>query len=113
MAGKVIDVTDADFSEKLKAADKPVLLDFWAPWCTPCQMTQPVIEKISEDMADKITVMAINVDENPNTPNSYNVLSIPTMYLVINGQVKNQFMGALSESVLKAKIEDTLNGDNT
>jgi len=113
MAGKVIEATDADFSEKLKSADKPVLLDFWAPWCGPCQMTKPVLESISESMSDKITVIAVNVDENPNTPNSYNVLSIPTMYLLIDGQVKNQFMGALSESVLKDKILETLNGDNS
>ena len=72
-------ITDATFEEEVLKSDKPVVLDFWAPWCGPCKMIGPSLEEISDEMADKITVAKVNIDENPETPTKYGVRGIPTI----------------------------------
>ena len=74
-----INVTDATFEEEVLKSDKPVVLDFWAPWCGPCKQIGPSLEEISDEMKDKITVAKINIDENPVSPTKYGVRGIPTM----------------------------------
>ena len=68
-------ITDATFEEEVLKSDKPVVLDFWAPWCGPCKMIGPSLEEISDEMADKITVAKVNIDENPETPTKYGAVS--------------------------------------
>ncbi len=81
-----IDVGDSDFDEKVLKAQLAVLVDFWAPWCGPCKMAEPVLEELSDDYKDKIVIAKINVDENQNTASKYSVLSIPTTVLFKAGK---------------------------
>jgi thioredoxin 1 len=75
------DIKDADFEEKVYKSNIPVLVDYWAPWCSPCKLAEPVLEELSETYKDKITIFKINVDENPEYAGKYGVMSIPTTIL--------------------------------
>ena len=90
-------ITDATFEEEVLKSDKPVVLDFWAPWCGPCKMIGPSLEEISDEMADKITVAKVNIDENPETPTKYGVRGIPTMLVFKNGEAAATKVGAVSK----------------
>ena len=103
-----INVTDASFEKEVLKSDKPVVLDFWAPWCGPCKMIGPSLEEISDEMADKITVAKINIDENPNTPTFYNVRGIPTMLVFKNGEAAATKVGAVSKTAILEWIEDSI-----
>lgn len=81
-----IDINDKDFEEKVLKSDSPVLVDFWAPWCGPCRMAEPVLEELSEEYKGKVHVMKINVDENLERPQTYGVMSIPTTVLFKDGK---------------------------
>ena len=95
-----INVTDASFEEEVLKSDKPVVLDFWAPWCGPCKQIGPSLEEISDEMADKITVAKINIDENPNTPTQFGVRGIPTMLVFKNGEAAATKVGAVSKTAI-------------
>ena len=101
-------VTDVSFQEDVIAADKPVLVDFWAEWFGPCKMIGPALEEISEELADKVTIAKINIDENPDAPGKYGVRGIPTMILFKNGEVSATKVGAAPKSALKGWIESVL-----
>ena len=101
-------VTDVSFQEDVIAADKPVLVDFWAEWCGPCKMIGPALEEISEELADKVTIAKINIDENPDAPGKYGVRGTPTMILFKNGEVSATKVGAAPKSALKGWIESVL-----
>ena len=103
-----INVTDASFEEEVLKSDKPVVLDFWAPWCGPCKQIGPSLEEISDEMADKITVAKINIDENPNTPTQFGVRGIPTMLVFKNGEAAATKVGAVSKTAIVGWIEDSI-----
>ena len=101
-------ITDATFEEEVLKSDKPVVLDFWAPWCGPCKMIGPSLEEISDEMADKITVAKVNIDENPETPTKYGVRGIPTMLVFKNGEAAATKVGAVSKTAIVEWIEDSI-----
>lgn len=86
-------VSDASFEKDVLSSDTPVLVDFWAEWCGPCKQIAPMLEEISGEMAGKVKIAKINIDENPNTPSRYGVRAIPTLMLFKNGQVAGTQIG--------------------
>ena len=94
-------ITDADFDSAVLKSSVPVLVDFWAPWCGPCRALGPVIDELSAEYEGKVSIVKMNVDENPSTPGKYGIRAIPTMILFKNGQVVEQVTGAVSKSSLK------------
>jgi len=99
------DITDSEFEQKVLQSDKPVLIDFWADWCVPCHMVSPVVEEISQDHAEQLTVGKLNIDDNPDTPRRYGVLSIPTLIVFKDGQEKARVVGARGKEAILREIE--------
>ena len=103
-----VKVTDENFEKEVVKAQKPVIVDFWAEWCGPCKMIGPILEEISEEMSDKITIAKHNIDEEPNTPTKYNIRGIPTMLLFKDNELKATKVGATTKSDLKSWIEQNI-----
>jgi thioredoxin 1 len=93
-------VTDASFADDVLKSDKPVLVDFWAVWCGPCRMVAPILEEIATEHADKISVVKLNVDENPETSQAYGVTSIPTLNVYRDGRLVKSIIGAKPKAAL-------------
>lgn len=101
-------ITDSTFESEVLKADKPVLVDFWAEWCGPCKMIGPSLEEISEELADKVTITKLNIDDYPEVSGRLGVRGIPTMILFKNGQPAATKVGAEPKSRLKAWLESEL-----
>jgi len=99
-----IKVTDNTFSDEVKNSDKPVLVDFWASWCGPCKMVAPVIEDIAANYDDQIKVCKLNVDENQQTAAEFEVMSIPTMIVFEDGEIKDKLVGYMPKGRLVKKL---------
>lgn len=89
-------------------ADLPVMVDFWAPWCGPCKMISPILEELAKEYAGKVKIGKLNVDDNPDTPGRFGIMSIPTLMFFKNGKVMKQTVGALSKFDLKKKISEVV-----
>ena len=100
--------TDADFATDVLASELPVLVDFWAEWCGPCKAIGPALEEISEAMGDKVTIAKLNIDENPSTPQTYNVRGIPTLLIFKNGEVAAEKIGAMPKSALEQWVTENI-----
>jgi len=98
-------VTDDSFEQEVLSSEQPVLVDYWAEWCGPCKMIAPVLEEVADEYGDKIQVVKLNIDENPNTPPKYGIRGIPTLMLFKNGNVEATKVGAVSKSQLTAFID--------
>ena len=99
-----INISKNNFANEVLHSDRPVLLDFWAPWCGPCRMVGPILEEIARQRSD-IKVGKVNVDEQPELANQFGVMSIPTMVVLKNGKVVNQAMGARPKGQILALLQ--------
>jgi thioredoxin 1 len=107
VAGNLTEVTDNNFAAEVLEASQPVLVDFWAPWCGPCRIIAPHLEELDNER-DDLTVVKMNVDENPQTAAKYGIMSIPTLILFKNGEVAKQVIGALPKARLQQELEPAL-----
>lgn len=101
--------TDSDFDEQVLKSDKPVLVDFWAVWCGPCQMQGPIVEDVAKVLAGKAKVGKLNVDENPQVAQKYGIMSIPTLMIFKNGTVVKQMIGVQSKDTLMGELNKLIN----
>ncbi len=104
----VRDITDETFEQEVIRSDRLVMLDLWAPWCGPCRMIAPVVEKLSAKYDGRLKTLRLNIDENPITPARYGVMSIPTLLFFKNGEVADTVVGAVPERAITPKIEALL-----
>mgnify|MGYP001188110142 FL=1 len=100
--------TDSDFASDVLQSTKPVLVDFWAEWCGPCKAIGPALEEIAGEKKDSLSIVKLNIDENPLTPQKYNVRGIPTLLIFRNGEVVAEKVGALPKSQLEGWIDQTV-----
>ena len=98
------EVTDATFEQDVLKSDKPVLVDFWAEWCAPCRAVGPVLEKIADENADKLEIVKLNVDDNPETAAKYHITSIPAMKVYRGGEVVKSVIGAKPKPALESEL---------
>ncbi|MBK1726861.1 thioredoxin TrxA [Halorhodospira neutriphila] len=108
MSDAIVHASDQDFEEVVLQSNTPVLVDYWAEWCGPCKMIAPILEEIAGEYGDRLKIVKLNIDENPETPPKYGIRGIPTLMLFKNGNVEATKVGALSKSQLTAFIDSNL-----
>ncbi|NOY99809.1 MAG: thioredoxin [Chloroflexi bacterium] len=108
MVSEPVHVTDAAFEKTVLQSAIPVIVDFWAPWCAPCRMVAPILDKLAKEYADKLLVAKVNTDENPEWASKYGVQGIPTMLFIANGKIVHRQVGALPERMLRDAVSQFL-----
>ena len=103
-----VQVTDATFEAEVTNSDIPVVVDFWAEWCGPCKQIGPALEELSDEMAGKVKIVKVNVDENPGSPAQFGVRGIPALFLVKDGAVVSNKTGAAPKAALQGWINDSI-----
>jgi thioredoxin 1 len=102
---KTVKGTDSNFADEVLKSSTPVLVDFWAEWCGPCRAVGPILEEIAQEMGEKVKVVKVNIDENPEIPAQYRIRSIPTLMLFNGGEVMSTKVGSLPKGELTAWIK--------
>ena len=108
MSDLVLQVSDSEFDEAVVKAAGPVLVDYWAPWCGPCKMITPLLDVLAVEYEGKLTIVKLNIDDNPATPQHYGVRGIPTLMMFKNGDVQATKVGALTKAQLSDFIDSNL-----
>ena len=108
MAEHIVHISDESFEEEVLQSEQPVLIDYWAEWCGPCKMIAPVLAEIATEYSDRLKVVKLNIDDNPQTPPKYGIRGIPTLMVFKNGQVEATKVGAVSKAQLTAFLDDSL-----
>lgn len=108
MSDQIVHTTDGQFEKDVLNSDMPVLLDFWAEWCSPCKMIAPLLDLVADEYKDKVRIVKLNIDENPLTPPKYNIRGIPTLLLFRDGTVAAQQVGAVSKAQLTTFLDTHL-----
>ncbi len=108
MAANVTELTDATFDEIVNSSEKPVLVDFWAPWCGPCKMIGPIIAEIAEEYADKARVCKVNTDEHREAAVEYAINAIPTIILFNQGQIAKKWVGLTTKKDILAELDQLI-----
>jgi len=106
VADGILTLDDATFDEQIGGADTPILVDFWAEWCGPCKMIAPVLEDIAKEHAGQLAIAKLNVDENPTVAHRYDVMSIPTLLIFADGEVKKRLVGAKGKAQLLEELAE-------
>ena len=105
---ELITIDDSNFDQTVLQSDKPVLVDFWAPWCRPCQMIAPILDELAKDYSGKISIARMDVDQNPKTAVRYNIMSIPTLLLFKNGEPISHLVGLRPKEEMKRSMDEAL-----
>lgn len=108
MSSKPIHVTDAEFDNQVMKSKQPTIVDFWAPWCGPCRMVAPVLDKLATEFEGVLKITKVNTDENPEWANKFGVQGIPTMLFIYDGKLVHRQVGALPEQMLRDVVEQFL-----
>ena len=103
-----VKVNDENFDTEVLKSPKPIVVDFWAEWCGPCKMIGPILEEISDEMTNEVTIAKYNIDEEPNTPTKYGVRGIPTMLLFKDGELKATKVGVTTKSNIVSWIKENI-----
>ena len=102
------EVTDATFQQEVLESEKPIMVDFWAEWCGPCRAVSPILDAIAHEHADKLDIVKLNVDDNPETAMKYGITSIPAMYVFRGGEIAKRVIGAKPKPALEADLAEFL-----
>jgi len=108
MTNTPVHVTDAEFEKSVLQSTVPVIVDFWAPWCGPCKMVAPTLDKLASEYAGKVLIAKVNTDENPDWATRFGVQGIPTMLFISNGKLVHRQVGALPEGMLRDIVKEFL-----
>ncbi len=108
MSDNMIHVSDGTFEDEVINADKPVLVDYWAEWCGPCKMIDPILHEMADEYGDRLKIAKLNIDQNQQVTNQFKIRGIPTLMIFADGKVQGMKVGAMTKNALKAFIDETI-----